>query len=74
MLGRNDMDMTTRPADARAVVDEARARGYGAVGFWALARDNGSCPGTEDEVDGCSGIAQAPWEFTRIAQAFTARS
>ncbi|MHC1563307.1 glycoside hydrolase family 18 protein [Actinomycetospora sp. C-140] len=72
MLGRNDMDMTTTPADARAVVDDARARGYGAVGFWALARDNGSCPGTRDEADDCSGIAQAPWEFTRIAQGFTA--
>jgi chitinase len=74
MLGRNDMDMTTTPADARAVVAHARAGGYGAVGFWAVARDNGSCPGTADELDDCSGIAQAPWEFTRIAQTFTARS
>lgn len=72
MLGRNDMDMTTTPDDARAVVDDARASGYGAVGFWALARDNGSCPGTEDEADDCSGITQASWEFTRIAQGFTA--
>jgi chitinase len=72
MLGRNDMDMTTTPADARAVVDDARAAGYGGVGLWAVARDNGSCPGTEDEADDCSGIAQAPWEFTRIARGFTA--
>ena len=74
MLGRNDMAMTTTPADARAVVDDARAEGYGGVGFWALARDNGSCPGTEDETDDCSGITQAPWQFTRIAQGFTAPS
>ena len=72
MLGRNDMDMTTTPAAARAVVDDARATGYGGVGFWALARDNGSCPGTEDEADDCSGIVQEPWAFTRIAQGFTA--
>jgi chitinase len=72
MLGRNDMDMTTTPEDARAVVDDARASGYGAVGFWALARDNGSCPGTETETDDCSGIAQAPWAFTRVARAFAA--
>lgn len=71
MLGRNDMDMTTTPDDARAVVEDARANGYGGVGFWALARDNGSCPGTEDEADDCSGIEQAPWAFTRIAQGFT---
>lgn len=72
MIGRNDMDMTTTPDDARAVVDDARAAGYGAVGFWALARDNGACPGRKTEADGCSGIAQARWEFTRIAQGFTA--
>ncbi|MDD7941743.1 hypothetical protein PHK61_25320 [Actinomycetospora lutea] len=72
MLGRNDMDMTTSPEDARAVVDDARGNGYGGVGFWALARDNGSCPGTEDEADDCSGIEQEPWAFTRIAQGFTA--
>lgn len=70
MIGRNDMDMTTTPDDARAVVDDARGNGYGGVGFWSLARDNGSCPGTEDEADDCSGIAQEPWAFTRIAQGF----
>jgi chitinase len=72
MLGRNDMDMTTTPEDAQAVVEDARGNGYGGVGFWALARDNGSCPGTEDETDDCSGIEQEPWAFTRIAQGFTA--
>jgi chitinase len=64
--------MTTTPEDAQAVVEDARGNGYGGVGFWALARDNGSCPGTEDETDDCSGIEQEPWAFTRIAQGFTA--
>ena len=72
MLGRNDMDMTTTPEDAASLVEDARGNGYGGVGFWALARDNGSCPDTEDEADDCSGIEQAPWAFTRIARGFTA--
>lgn len=72
MLGRNDTEATTRPEDAAALVDTARRDGLGAVGYWALARDNGSCPGTAEEADDCSGIAQEPWAFTRIAQGFTA--
>jgi chitinase len=72
MLGRNDMDMTTTPADATTLVATARRAGLGGVGFWALGRDNGRCPGTVAEADDCSGIAQAPWTFTRIARGFTA--
>jgi chitinase len=72
MLGRNDMDMTTTPADATALVATARRTGLGGVGFWALGRDNGGCPGTTTEADDCSGLTQAPWAFTRIARGFTA--
>ena len=71
MLGRNDGDMTTTTADATTLVDTARRDGLGAVGFWALGRDNGSCPGADSEADDCSGLAQAPWAFTRIARTFT---
>ena len=70
MAGRNDEEMTTGPADAVRLVDAASARGLGYVGFWALARDHGGCPGTEDEADDCSGIVQEPWRFTRLTQAF----
>lgn len=70
MLGRNDTDATTTLADARAVVEGARAAGYGYVGAWSLARDNGGCPGTETEADDCSGIDQSRWAFTRALQAF----
>lgn len=70
MLGRNDMDMTTTTADAATLVDSARSDGLGGVGFWALARDNGSCPGTDQGTGDCSGITQDLWEFTRLAQRF----
>ncbi|GAA4853998.1 chitinase [Actinomycetospora corticicola] len=70
MIGRNDTDATTSLADAGAVVDGARARGYGYVGAWSLLRDNGGCPGTATEADDCSGIAQEPWAFTRTLRGF----
>ncbi|MCD2189901.1 carbohydrate-binding protein CenC [Actinomycetospora soli] len=70
MIGRNDTAETTTVADAAAVVDGARARGYGYVGAWSLMRDNGGCPGTATEADDCSGIAQEPWAFTRALQRF----
>lgn len=70
MIGRNDTEATTTLADAAELVDGARARGYGYVGAWSLMRDNGGCPGTATEADDCSGIAQAPWAFTRTLQRF----
>lgn len=70
MIGRNDTEATTSVADAAAVVEAARARGYGYVGAWSLLRDNGGCPGTETEADDCSGVAQSPWAYTRALQAF----
>ncbi|HEY2225533.1 carbohydrate-binding protein CenC [Actinomycetospora sp.] len=70
MLGRNDTEATTTLADARAVVEGARAAGYGYVGAWSLARDNGGCPGTATEADDCSGIDQSRWAFTRALQGF----
>jgi chitinase len=73
MLGRNDTDATTQLPDAAELVDEAARRGVGAVGFWALARDNGGCPRTDTEADDCSGIAQDAWAFTRATQAFARR-
>ena len=70
MLGRNDTDATTTPADAQAIVAGARRAGYGFVGAWSLLRDNGDCAGTTDEQDDCSGIDQGRWAFTRALQRF----
>ena len=41
----------------------------GSLSFWALGRDNGTCP--TQHSDKCSGVQQAPWQFTRTMGAFT---
>ena len=42
MIGRNDVGVITQPDDAQKVIDFAKSRGVGRLGFWALARDNGA--------------------------------
>jgi hypothetical protein len=56
--------------DAREVYDWAGAKGIDTLSFWALQRDNGSCPGGGAQ-DGCSGIEQGTWDFTHIFAPFT---
>ncbi|MEV4312420.1 hypothetical protein [Actinocrispum sp. NPDC049592] len=46
-------------------------KGVGQLSFWALARDNGKCPGQHQED--CSGVQQAPWQYTKTMKAFTHR-
>ncbi len=70
MIGRNDTGMTTTQADARKVLDYARANHVGRVAFWSAGRDNGSCPGGGVSPT-CSGISQANWEFTNLFKAYT---
>jgi chitinase len=57
-------------AGAHAVERWAAGRGIGELSFWALGRDNGGCPGTPGSDD-CSGVAQAPYQFTHIMLPFT---
>jgi chitinase len=52
-------------ADARDITHWATSHGIGELSFWALGRDNGGCPGTPGSDD-CSGVAQAPYQFTQI--------
>jgi hypothetical protein len=40
------------------------------LSMWAIQRDNGNCPGVGGAND-CSGIAQAPWDFSHIFEPFT---
>ncbi|MEU6961331.1 chitinase [Streptomyces chrestomyceticus] len=60
-------------ANARQVYDWAKAKKINTLSFWALQRDNGSCPGGPAR-DNCSGIEQQTWDFTRIFAPFTSGS
>ncbi|MCE7003860.1 glycosyl hydrolase family 18 protein [Kibdelosporangium philippinense] len=57
------------PANAIEVTVWAWLKGIGQLSFWALARDNGNCPGEHKED--CSGVEQAPWQYTRTMRLFT---
>lgn len=66
MIGRNDMGMVTTLDDAETVRAYADQHGIGRLGYWSLARDNGSCADLAQASPSCSGVAQAPYEFTEI--------
>jgi chitinase len=57
---------------AQALVTWASAKGIAFMGFWALERDNGSCPGVKGAWN-CSGIDQSTWAFSETYAPFTAR-
>jgi hypothetical protein len=59
-------------AAARDITHWATAHGIGELSFWAVGRDNGNCPGTPGSDD-CSGVAQAPYQFTHVMAPFTRR-
>jgi len=60
----------THLADARVMLNFAKARGMDFLSIWALQRDNGRCPGV---IDGnyCSGIEQPQWAFSHLLESFT---
>ncbi|MEU0558579.1 glycosyl hydrolase family 18 protein [Dactylosporangium sp. NPDC006015] len=72
MIGVDDFGPaeTFTLADARTVLNWANQQGIAALSFWALQRDNGSCPGGA-AADNCSGIQQQTWEFSHIFNPFT---
>ena len=47
----------------------AAAKEINTLSFWALQRDNGTCPGTAG-AGACSGVAQADWYFSRTFEPF----
>jgi chitinase len=57
-------------ADAHVVTRWAEQHGLAELSFWALGRDNGGCPGTPG-ADNCSGVVQAPYQYTQIMRPFT---
>jgi hypothetical protein len=61
---------TFTTADAATVEHWAAAKGINTLSFWALQRDNGTCPGTAG-ASACSGVAQSDWYFSRTFENFT---
>ncbi|HEX5403106.1 MAG TPA: glycosyl hydrolase family 18 protein [Pseudonocardiaceae bacterium] len=61
---------TFTTADATTVENWAVSKGISSLSFWALERDNGSCPGS-GASDGCSGIPQTTWQFSHTFAPFS---
>jgi hypothetical protein len=61
---------TFTTADATTVQHWALAKGISFLSFWAIERDNGSCPGSKGQGT-CSGVAQTTWQFSHTFEPFT---
>jgi chitinase len=64
MNGRTDTGETVTASDFQAIVRYARAHHLARLAFWSVNRDRQCAPGAA--ADSCSGIAQAPYAFTRV--------
>jgi chitinase len=54
------------------LVSWAKQKGVQTLSFWALQRDNGSCPGTVGS-NSCSGVAQSTWAYSQGFATFNPR-
>lgn len=71
MIGVNDTGPATTLADARTLLAYAKRKNLGFLSFWALNRDNGTCPDGTEAAGDCSGISQSAYEFTKLLGSFT---
>ncbi len=60
----------TQLSNARQILSFARDHSLGMLSIWAIQRDHGGCPGSVDS-NTCSGISQASWAFSHLAEPFT---
>jgi Glycosyl hydrolases family 18 len=63
-------DETFSAANAITILHWAERQGIGTLSFWALQRDNGSCPGVKG-AGTCSGLTQPDWYFSHVFEHFT---
>jgi glycosyl hydrolase family 18 (putative chitinase) len=56
--------------DATAIQHFALSHNISYLAFWAIERDNGSCPGLKGQGL-CSGVAQSTWQFAHVFEPFT---
>jgi len=72
MIGHNDTggEIFTL-ANANTLVAWAQGTSYVTeLSFWAVERDNGSCPGKTHASGSCSGLTQNTYDFTNIFKTF----
>lgn len=63
MNGVTDNGETVTVADFRTILGYAQQRHLARLTFWSVNRDR---PCTGGGADTCSGVAQQPWDFTRV--------
>ncbi|MFI8521607.1 ricin-type beta-trefoil lectin domain protein [Streptomyces sp. NPDC085481] len=68
MNGVTDVGETITQDDFRTILAYAQQRHLARLTFWSVNRDR---PCTGGGADTCSGVAQQPWDFTRILAAYT---
>ncbi|MFF9340576.1 MULTISPECIES: ricin-type beta-trefoil lectin domain protein [unclassified Streptomyces] len=68
MNGVTDVGETITQNDFRTILAYAQQRHLARLTFWSVNRDR---PCTGGGADTCSGIAQQPWDFTKILAAYT---
>ncbi|MFI8515612.1 ricin-type beta-trefoil lectin domain protein [Streptomyces sp. NPDC085460] len=67
MNGVTDVGETITQTDFRTILAYAQQRHIARLTFWSVNRDR---PCTGGGADTCSGVAQQPWDFTRILAAY----
>ncbi len=71
LIGQNDDTEIFTASDGSRVLSFANTNQIGELAFWAVSRDNGSCPGSTTDSDTCDGLSQAPYAFTNSWESFT---
>ena len=75
MIGQNDTPGETFTlSNASQVLSFAQSNHIGELSFWAISRDNGSCPSGNGTSDTCDGLSQSNYAFTDAWEPFTSGS
>jgi Cellulose binding domain/Glycosyl hydrolases family 18 len=69
MNGKTDQGETVTTADFQAMLSYARQHGLSRFTFWSVNRDRPCGSGTG--ADACSGVAQQPWDYTKIVAQYS---
>lgn len=71
MIGVNDSaEEIFTLANATSLAAWARDNSITELAFWAISRDNGTCPDRPTAAGNCSGIEQSAFQFSSIFQGF----